>query len=55
MQIEILKRDAESQRIQRIEDELITYKAAADKDDSNGNNENLRKVRDDMDQRLHED
>jgi chromosome segregation ATPase len=49
---EILKLEDE---IQRIEKELITYRAAADKDDSDGNNENLRKVRDDMEQRMHEE
>lgn len=49
---EITKLEGE---IKRLEEELITYRVAAEKDDVNGNNENVRKARDEMEQRLHEE
>jgi chromosome segregation ATPase len=49
---EILKLEDD---IHKLEEELIAYRTAAEKDEQNGNSENIRKARDQMEQKLHEE
>jgi hypothetical protein len=41
--------------MKKLKEELIEYRTAADKDGTEGNAESLRKVREDMEQRLHDE